>query len=55
MNTELSGATALVVAVVVGVPIVLAGMFGLQRWEARRDRRPARTRRRGRARRRADA
>jgi hypothetical protein len=46
MNTQLSSASALIVAVAVGLPVVLVGMFGLQWWEARRDRRPARARRR---------
>ena len=35
--------TAVIVAVVVGLPVVLAGMFLLNRWEAMRDRRVART------------
>jgi hypothetical protein len=42
--------TALIVAVAVGLPVVLVGLFALNRWEAMRDRRVARTAtRRGRA------
>jgi hypothetical protein len=42
--------TAVIVAVVVGLPVVLAGLFLLDRWEGARDRRLARagSRRRGR-------
>jgi|tagenome__1003787_1003787.scaffolds.fasta_scaffold10950549_1 hypothetical protein len=42
--------TAVIVAVVVGLPVVLAGLLVLNRWEAMRDRRLARngSRRRGR-------
>jgi len=41
---------AVIVAVVVGLPVVLVGLLVLNRWEAARDRRLARTgsRRRGR-------
>jgi hypothetical protein len=35
--------TAVIVAVVVGLPVVLIGMFALTRWEEMRDRRIART------------
>jgi hypothetical protein len=48
MSTDLSGAAPLIVAVVVGVPLVLVGLIGLSRWEARRDRRQAGPRRSGR-------
>lgn len=42
--------TAVIVAVVVGVPLGLVGLLALNRWETMRDRRLARaaTRRRGR-------
>ena len=35
--------TAVIVAVVVGLPVVLVGLLVLSRWEAMRDRRLART------------
>jgi hypothetical protein len=37
-----AGNSALVIAVVVGVPVVLAGMLGLNWWDRVRDRRAAR-------------
>jgi hypothetical protein len=48
VNSDLSTATAVIVAIVVGVPVVLAGLFGLHQWEIRRDRRAARAPRRSR-------
>lgn len=37
-----AGNSALVMAIVVGVPVVLAGLFGLNWWDRMRDRRVAR-------------
>jgi hypothetical protein len=50
MNTDLSAATAVVVAVVVGLPMVLFGTSGLTALERRRERRSRliRAQRRGR-------
>jgi hypothetical protein len=36
------GGSAVFVAAVIGVPVVLAGMFGLNWWDRMRDRRRAR-------------
>jgi hypothetical protein len=45
-----AGNSALVMAVVVGVPVVIVGMFGLNWWDRVRDRRAARAAARARAR-----
>jgi len=37
-----AGGSALLIAAVVGVPVVLIGMFGLNWWDRMRDRRRAR-------------
>jgi hypothetical protein len=46
-----AGNSALVIAAVVGVPVVLVGMFGLNWWDRVRDRRVARAAARRRVRR----
>ena len=46
-----AGSSALVMAVVIGVPVVLAGMFGLNWWDRVHDRRVARAAARRRVRR----
>jgi hypothetical protein len=46
-----AGSSALVMAVVIGVPVVIVGMFGLNWWDRVRDRRAARAAARRRSRR----
>jgi hypothetical protein len=42
MSGDYSAANALMVAVLIGLPVMVVGLFGLTRWERQRERRAAR-------------
>jgi ABC-type phosphate transport system permease subunit len=50
MSSDYSAANALMVAVLIGLPVMVVGLFGLTWWERQRERRAARVSRRQRRR-----